>query len=112
MVFLEILLLKFGTAKMRQNALEHFGRIGEHSVTDQIVSILDKDPCTRVRVEAVRTLGILRERRTVPHLIEFLNESLEPVDLSGIRENTVRALGDIGGPEVVETLVAITIKDP
>lgn len=65
------------------------------------LTVLLQDPAEDVRANAVFSLGRIRDEKAVPFLIFIFRNDQNP----RVRENVIRALGQIGSENVVEPLV-------
>ncbi|MEV8017212.1 HEAT repeat domain-containing protein [Streptomyces sp. NPDC086554] len=86
-------------------AVELLGDIGGPLATDALLDCLERPDSYRqyLYMEALSSLGRLRERRAVPSLLRLLHDGR--LEHYSQQEKMFRALGAIGGPEVVRELI-------
>jgi len=75
---------------VKASAIEHLGKMGESSVVDHLIDILQSGEFW-MAYPAADALGLIGDARAVPALIEALEKK-------ALREPVVRALGRIGTP--------------
>lgn len=122
------------TKDAREKARAELVKIGGPAVPSLIMSL--DDPAPRVRIEAAKALGTLREPRAAeplvgligdpakelwgavsgallkigPPAVPYLLDALEETDAT-VRWRTVRTLGSIRAPGVAEALIGLLNKD-
>ncbi|MGW5733858.1 MULTISPECIES: HEAT repeat domain-containing protein [Streptomyces] len=97
-----------------QAAVALLGDLGDPAATETLTDCVEPPGATRFWVfrEAVAALGRLRDRRAVPALLRFLDGGPSP-DRWHQEDAVFRALGSIGGPDVVRVLVdRLTRENP
>jgi HEAT repeat protein len=95
------------TAILRQNAAEALGDLGDPLALDALLAALPRE-VGLVQVWIVNALGKLRDRRAVRPLLDALYAADSN---SSIRYLIIRALGDIGDPQVIETILTFKEDD-
>ena len=88
---------------VRYNAVEALGKLGGTEAASALVTAARSD--ARVRHDAVKALGKIKERSTVPYLIEALSDSHEKV-----REEAVLALRSMGDKSAVPALNKMMLR--
>ncbi|MBI4639550.1 MAG: HEAT repeat domain-containing protein [Candidatus Tectomicrobia bacterium] len=83
---------------VRKRAAKALGRLGDQGAIQPLLLRLDKD--IEIRQDLILALGHLRAKEAIPRLIELLGGGEKT-----IRWASANALGDIGDPQVVPTLV-------
>jgi HEAT repeat protein len=75
------------------------GRVGIEAISNiMVLALNDKKPL--VQIEAIRTMGSMKDRLSIKHLVEKSQDSRHT-----IRLESVKALGQVGGEEVVNPLI-------
>ncbi|MFX1451304.1 MAG: HEAT repeat domain-containing protein, partial [Promethearchaeota archaeon] len=77
---------------------------GVTKAIDSLVKLL-ADPDERVRIELIKTLGILGDKKSAKDIAQFLNDKSEM-----IRLDTIKTLGKLEYAEVVDSLIEL-LKD-
>lgn len=98
-------LLQDNVKAVREEASSALSAIGESAIPALLESLTHHD--WLVRLHAVESLGKAKSRRAVAPLLTALFNDTD----SAVREDAVRALGNIGDPQAVEFLFA-TMKEP
>jgi HEAT repeat protein len=86
-----------GNAPARFILLGALGRIKSAAISELLIGALD-DPEVGIRMEAARVLGVRKDRRAVPRLLQAVAEE------GPYRSFYVRMLGEIGDPSAFESL--------
>jgi HEAT repeat protein len=86
-----------GSAKARFVLLGALGRIKSPAVSELLIAALD-DPQTEIRLEAARVLGVRKDQRAVPRLLQAATEG------SPHQFFYIRVLGEIRDPRAFEPL--------
>lgn len=94
-------------AILRQNAAEALGDLGDIQALDALLAALQHE-VGLVQVWIVNALGKLRDRRAVQPLLDALYAA-DPS--SSVRYLIIRALGDIGDPQVLDAILEFKEDD-
>jgi HEAT repeat protein len=86
-----------GNAPARFVLLGALGRINSPTISELLIAALD-DPQVEIRLEAARVLGVRKDRRAVPRLLQAVAEGGPHQCFS------IRILGEIGDPRAFEPL--------
>jgi len=96
--------------RARKNVLVLIGELEIGSLSDSLISVLERDGTENLRRAIVYAMGKLKEKRSINKIISFLNED-EPLKLVSIK-----ALGEIGDTNAIESLfplvgdLSVTVK--
>jgi len=85
--------------RTRKNVLVLIGELGLESLSDSLISILDREGTDNFRRAIVYAMGKLKEKRAVNKIISFLKED-EPLKLVSIK-----ALGEINDTNTIDGLL-------
>jgi HEAT repeat protein len=99
-------LLQDRVKAVRQEASSALGAIGETAIPSLVEALTHQD--WPVRLHAVEALGRTRSSNAVEPLCSVLVNDAD----SAVREDAVRALGDIGDPQAVECLLTVVLEPP
>jgi HEAT repeat protein len=89
-----------GNTRARFVLLSALGRIDSPAISELLIAALD-DPQTEIRVEAARVLGVRKDQRAVPRLLQAVAEG-------GTHQLFyIQVLGEIGDPRAFEPLQAL-----
>jgi hypothetical protein len=91
-----------GNARDLDMSAKALGRIGDRRGIDLLLAIIQHDKRATVRAGVAWALGVFREERARPLLIEVLSD-----DSSSVRANAATALGWLGDPAAIEPLAAL-----
>ncbi|MDD5610744.1 MAG: HEAT repeat domain-containing protein [Candidatus Omnitrophica bacterium] len=100
------------TAKVRKILIfspldaEQRAGLGIEDPVPYLINLLQNDPKDAVRINAIQTLGQIKDRRAISVLIKTLKDP-QPA----IRLYAAEALGEIGDPSAVEALIK-SLNDP
>lgn len=94
-------LLQDPVKTVREEASSALASLGETAIPSLVEALTHQD--WLVRLHAVESLGKTRSRKAVGPLLSTLSDDAD----SAVREDAIRALGDIGDPEAVDTLFAV-----
>ena len=83
---------------VRLRAIDSLSYVDEATLWSPISELMD-DPSPGVRAQAARAMGKLKARGSINHLLRMLSSKVETD-----RIEAVRALGELGGKEVKESL--------
>lgn len=89
-----------GNARIRFVLLSALGKVATPAISELLIAALD-DPQEEIRVEAARVLGIRKDRRAVPRLIQAV------ADGGPYQFAYIQTLGAIGDPAAFEPLQAL-----
>jgi HEAT repeat protein len=91
-----------GTARARFVLASALGRIKSPAISELLIAALD-DPQVEIRMEAARVLGVRKDRRAVPRLLQSVAEG------GPYQSFYIRMLGEIGDPrafDLLQTLIS------
>jgi HEAT repeat protein len=86
--------------KVRLRAIEALAYLKPQAATEPLLALLDHDPDTAVRQDAIRALGEIGDPRSVKRLLQMM-------DQPSLKTQAISALGRIGNPQAVPKLIAI-----
>jgi HEAT repeat protein len=86
-----------GEARARFVLLSALGRIKTPSISELLIAALD-DPQVEIRLEAARVLGVRKDQRAVPRLLQAVEEG------GSYQFFYIQTLGEIGDPRAFEPL--------
>ncbi|MEG3435998.1 HEAT repeat domain-containing protein [Pannus brasiliensis CCIBt3594] len=86
--------------QIRAKAAEALGKIGAHRVADTLISHLQQENDSDVRLSIIRALGNIGTESAIPALASCLSDAN-----SDIRVNVAEALGKIGNEKAVQYLI-------
>jgi HEAT repeat protein len=89
-----------GSVRARFVLLSALGRISSPAISELLIAALD-DPQVEIRMEAARVLGVRKDRRAVPRLLQAVAEGGQ------CQAFYVQMLGEIGDPMAFESLQAL-----
>ena len=95
---LELLSHKDWRARIR--AVEALALLKPTSAVEPLLKLIQEDPDTAVRQDAVKTIGEIGDSKAIPTLVSVL-------DIPALKTHAITALGKIGDPQVVPTLTKI-----
>ena len=95
--------LKDEDENVRATAIEHIGRIGESSVVDALIAILESDDIWTA-YPAADALGRIGDKKAVPSLIKALQKQT-------LRGPAIKALSSIADPITLQYIVPF-LEDP
>jgi HEAT repeat protein len=89
-----------GDARARFVLLGALGRINTPAISELLIAALD-DPDVKIRLEAARVLGVRKDQRAVPRMLQAVaaGEPYQPF--------YIQMLGEIGDPRAFEPLQAL-----
>jgi len=96
-----VLLLQDKVPAVRDEATAALKAIGEQAVSPLLEALKDKD--WRVRLKATETLGVLESKSAVQPLLEIVKGDPD----TAVRQDAIRALGNIGDPSATEYLLGL-----
>lgn len=100
-----VLLLQDKVPAVRDEATAALKAIGEQAMAPLLEALKDKD--WRVRLKTTETLGALGSKSAVQPLVEIVKGDLD----TAVRQDAIRALGNIGDSSATEYLLGI-LDDP
>jgi len=86
--------------KVRLRATEALAWLKPQAAIEPLLALLDHDPDTAVRQDAIRALGEIGDPRSVEPLLNAMNQT-------SLKTHAIIALGRIGNPQAVPRLIAI-----
>jgi HEAT repeat protein len=86
--------------RVRLRAVETLGLLQSSGAVEPLMTLVLEDPDTAVRQDAVRTLGKIGDSRTVPLLMQALEQP-------SLKLPAIEALGQIRSQEAVQALMAV-----
>lgn len=86
--------------KVRLRAIEALALLKPQAAAEPLLALLDHDPDTAVRQDAIRALGEIGDSRSVKPLFNAMNQA-------SLKTHAIAALGRIGHPQAVPRLMAI-----
>jgi HEAT repeat protein len=89
-----------GNTRVRFVLLSALGRIKTPAISELLIAALD-DPHVEIRMEAARVLGVRKDRRAVPRLLQAVAEG------GSSQAFHIQLLGEIGDPRAFEPLQAL-----
>jgi HEAT repeat protein len=86
--------------RVRLRAIEALALLKPQAATEPLLGLVDHDPDTAVRQDAIRALGEIGDPRSVEPLMNAMNQT-------SLKTHAITALGRIGNPQAVPRLMAI-----
>lgn len=96
-----VLLLQDKVPAVRDEAMAALKAIGEQVVSPLLEGLKDKD--WRVRLKTTETLGVLGSKLAVQPLLEIVKDDPD----TAVRQDAIRALGNIGDSSATEYLLSV-----
>lgn len=89
---------------MIENIVNALGYIGDEQAIDQLIATVEDEINSRIRLKAVRSLGLIKSPKVINTLISVVLDNNEIIE---IRAEASQALGRTGDKSIVDFLISI-----